>query len=97
MAAQADRGPRRGLPEHLVNRRKQGFGIPVGEWFRGELRPGIEEILRDPATRARGHFDVAETERLLTEHIDGRADHTPRLWNLAVLELWQRRWIDHGR
>ena len=85
---------RRGLPDHLVNRRKQGFGIPIGEWFRDELRPWIEDVLRDPRTQARGYFDVAETERLLTEHIEGRAVHTPRLWNLAMLELWHRRWID---
>jgi asparagine synthase (glutamine-hydrolysing) len=87
---------RRGLPEHLVNRRKRGFGIPVGEWFRVELRSWIEGVLRDPATQARGYFDSAETDRLLTEHIGGRADHTPRLWNLAMLELWHRRWIDPG-
>ncbi len=85
---------RRGLPEHLVNRRKQGFGIPVGEWFRAELRSWIEDVLRDPATSARGYFDRAETDRLLTDHVEGRADHTPRLWNLAMLELWHRRWID---
>jgi len=88
---------RRGLPEHLVNRRKQGFGIPVGEWFRLELRPWIEGILRDPVTRARGYFDIAETERLLTEHVEERASHTPRLWNLVMLELWHRRWIDPAR
>lgn len=85
---------RRGLPERLVTRRKQGFGIPVGEWFRGELRPWIEDVLRDPGTNARGYFDKAESDRLLTEHLDGTADHTPRLWNLAMLELWHRRWID---
>jgi asparagine synthase (glutamine-hydrolysing) len=85
---------RRGLPDHLVNRRKQGFGIPIGEWFRGELRPWIEGILRDPATLARGYFDAAETDRLLREHVEGRAEHTYRLWNLAMLELWHREWID---
>jgi asparagine synthase (glutamine-hydrolysing) len=85
---------RRGLPEHLVNRRKQGFGIPVGEWFRSELRPWIEDVLRDPATLSRGYFDPNESDRLLREHIAGSADHTPRLWNLAMLELWHRRWID---
>ena len=85
---------RRGLPEHLVHRRKQGFGIPIGEWFRGELRPWIEGILRDPATLARGYFDAAETDRLLSEHVEGRAEHTYRLWNLAMLELWHREWVD---
>jgi asparagine synthase (glutamine-hydrolysing) len=87
---------RRGLPEHLVHRRKQGFGIPIGEWFRGELRPWLEGILRDPGTRGRGYFDANETDRLLIEHVEGRADHTYRLWNLAMLELWHREWIDRG-
>src|SRR3954452_11198378 len=85
---------RRGLPDHLVHRRKQGFGIPIGEWFRGELRPWIDGVLRDPATRARGYFDGAEVDRLLDDHIARRAEHTNRLWNLAMLELWHRRWID---
>jgi asparagine synthase (glutamine-hydrolysing) len=85
---------RRGLPEHLVTRAKKGFGIPIGEWFRGDLRPWVEGILRDPATRDRGWLRPAEVDRLLDDHLAGRADHTPRLWNLAMLELWQREWID---
>jgi asparagine synthase (glutamine-hydrolysing) len=82
------------LPEHLVTRAKKGFGIPIGEWFRGDLRPWVEGILRDPATRDRGWLRPAEVDRLLDDHLAGRADHTPRLWNLAMLELWQREWID---
>jgi asparagine synthase (glutamine-hydrolysing) len=85
---------RRELPEHLVHRRKQGFGLPIREWFRGELRPWIEGVLRDPGMQARGYFDSGETDRLLREHVDGRADHSYRLWNLAMLELWHREWID---
>ncbi len=71
-----------------------GFGIPIGEWFRGELRPWIEGVLRDPRTRGRGMFDQAEVERILGDHLASRADHTPRLWNLAMLELWQRAFFD---
>ena len=85
---------RRGLPEHLVTRPKKGFGIPVGHWFRGELRPWIEDVLRDPRTRSRGWFDPQEVGRLLDAHLTGRDDHTSQLWNLAILELWQREWID---
>jgi asparagine synthase (glutamine-hydrolysing) len=71
-----------------------GFGIPVGDWFRGELRPWLEGILRDPRTLDRGLLNSREVERLIEDHVTGRADHTPRLWNLAMLELWQRTWID---
>jgi asparagine synthase (glutamine-hydrolysing) len=85
---------RRGLPGHLVTRAKKGFGIPVGDWFRGDLRPWVEGMLRDPQTRGRGWFDTREVDTIIDDHLAGRADHTPRLWNLTMLELWQREWID---
>jgi asparagine synthase (glutamine-hydrolysing) len=81
---------RRGLPTDLVHRRKQGFGIPVGEWFRGELRGWLEDILLDRQTTQRGYFREREVASLLEEHLSGQIDHTPRLWTLAMLELWHR-------
>jgi asparagine synthase (glutamine-hydrolysing) len=85
---------RRGLPDDLVHRPKHGFGVPIGEWFRHELRGWLEDVLHDPRTRDRGYFHPAETDRLLSEHLSGRADQSYRLWNLAMLELWHRAWID---
>lgn len=85
---------RRGLPDDLVHRPKQGFGIPVGQWFRHELRGWLEDILRDPRTRGRGIVEPAAVDRLIADHVGGLADHTPRLWNLVMLELWHRTYID---
>ena len=84
----------RGLPKDLVHRRKQGFGVPVGTWMRGPLRSWLEDLLLDPASLGRGYFEPAPVRRLVGEHLDGSADHTYRLWNLALLELWHRTWID---
>lgn len=85
---------RRGLPADLVGRRKQGFGVPIGAWLRGELRAWVEDLLLDPRSLARGYFDPQGVRRLLQEHLDGTVDHTYQVWNLAVLELWHRCWID---
>ena len=85
---------RRGLPDEIVNRRKAGFGIPIGEWFRGDLRPWIEDVLLDGRTTERGLLQQPEVERLLSDHLQMRADNTALLWNLAMLELWHRSWID---
>ena len=85
---------RRGLPPDLVGRPKQGFGVPVGTWLRSELRPWVEDLLLDPRSLARGYFDPQGVRRLLQEHLDAKADHQVRIWNLAVLELWHRCWID---
>lgn len=87
---------RRGLPDDLVDRPKQGFGVPVGAWLRGELRDWVEGVLLDPRSLSRGYFEPEQVRRLLTEHLEGRADHTYKVWNLAVLELWHRSWIDAG-
>lgn len=85
---------RRGLPGEVVNRPKQGFGVPIDEWFREELREWIEDVLTDPGTRGRPYFRAAEVDQLLRDHIDGRALNGRLLWNLAMLELWHRTWVD---
>ncbi len=87
---------RRGLPDDLVDRRKQGFGIPIGSWFRGDLRTWVEDLLLDPRTLDRGYFRPAGVRDLVEEHVSGGGDHTYRVWNLAMLELWHRQWIDAG-
>jgi asparagine synthase (glutamine-hydrolysing) len=85
---------RRGLPRELVDRRKQGFGVPIGAWMRKELRPWVEGLLLSETSLDRGYFDPDRVRRLVREHVEGTADHTYRVWNLAVLEQWHRQWID---
>jgi asparagine synthase (glutamine-hydrolysing) len=85
---------RRGLPSELVHRPKQGFGIPIGKWFREDLRGWLEDMLRDPGTIGRGYFRHQEVGKMLDEHLDEKVDHSSRLWTLAMLELWHRTAID---
>jgi asparagine synthase (glutamine-hydrolysing) len=85
---------RRGLPRDLVDRRKQGFGVPIGDWFRHELRGWLTDVLLDGRTRERGYFRDGAVGALVDEHLSGRQAHTTRLWNLLMLELWHREWVD---
>jgi asparagine synthase (glutamine-hydrolysing) len=78
------------LPPVVANRGKTGFGVPLAEWFRGELR----ELAGDLLLRDRGWFERGAVERLLDEHAAGRADHGHRLWTLVMLELWQQAHVD---
>jgi asparagine synthase (glutamine-hydrolysing) len=82
------------IPDEIVDKRKQGFSVPMAEWLRGELRPVVEEVLLDPGTRARGLLDETEVRRLLDRHVERRADETPRLWALLVLETWFREVVE---
>jgi asparagine synthase (glutamine-hydrolysing) len=82
------------LPPLVAGRGKAGFGVPLANWFRGELRPLARELLLDERARARGWFDPGAVGRLLGEHDAGQADHGHRLWTLVMLELWQRTHVD---
>ncbi|MBU0951929.1 MAG: asparagine synthase (glutamine-hydrolyzing) [Elusimicrobia bacterium] len=82
------------LPEQILKRGKQGFGIPVGKWFKNELRDYSHNVLLDSKSLNRGYFDKTEMRNLLDEHVTGKNDHGYRIWALLVLELWHRIYID---
>ena len=82
------------LPDHILNRKKVGFGVPLGAWFRGELRGYVREILLDPKTIGRGYLDEAYVCGLLDRHATGVEDGSARLWALLMAELWHREFID---
>jgi asparagine synthase (glutamine-hydrolysing) len=82
------------LPPEVLGRRKQGFGVPVGAWFRGPLKAVVADTLQSPRARQRGYFKPRFVDRVVAEHLSGRRDHTSRLWQLLMFELWHRRYLD---
>jgi asparagine synthase (glutamine-hydrolysing) len=84
----------RRVPRSIIERRKRGFAAPIGEWLRGPLRPMTADLLLDGRLHERGIFESREINRLWQEHTGGRADHRHRLWQLMMLELWFRQFID---
>jgi asparagine synthase (glutamine-hydrolysing) len=84
------------MPRDLLDRPKQGFGVPVGHWFRGELRDTFGDILGSALSRQRGYFESAFVDRILAEHLAGKRDHSWRLWQLLVFELWHRQYMDQA-
>ena len=82
------------VPPEVVYRRKMGFGVPVGDWFRGEIKDFVREVLLSESLTARGLFEPKVVHRLYHEHVDLNVDHTFKLWALLMLELWFRRFID---
>jgi len=82
------------LPQDLVDRRKQGFGVPLGVWFRGNLRELFADTLLSPRNLSRGYFQAPFVRRLVNDHLSGRADHTLRLWQLVIFERWHAHYLD---
>jgi len=84
------------LPRSVTARRKKGFGVPIGQWLRREMRPLCEDTLSPASIRATGIFESAEVERLKREHFSGAADHRKKLWTLLTFMLWHERWYRRG-
>ncbi|MCK4325607.1 asparagine synthase (glutamine-hydrolyzing) [bacterium] len=82
------------LPPQIMRRGKMGFGVPIGRWFRNELKDYLYEVLLDEVSLKRGYFNENYVKQLLDEHCQGGYDHGNRLWALLNLELWHRMFID---
>jgi asparagine synthase (glutamine-hydrolysing) len=76
------------LPAWVFKRKKMGFAVPIGEWFRGPLRPMLRDTLFAQHAFGRQHFNMNVVQRLVDEHEQERVDHSQRLYALLMLELW---------
>jgi asparagine synthase (glutamine-hydrolysing) len=81
------------LPDEIIDRRKQGFAVPLARWFRGELLGFARDVLLSDTCRQRGFFDVGYVERLLRLNQRGR-DLDLHLWTILSFEMWCRRFLD---
>src|SRR5882762_3233532 len=82
------------LPSENLNRRKMGFGVPVGHWFRGKLEPFLRETILSEKALKRDLFKPEAVKRLVELHVRGERDYSHQLWTLLMLELWFERFID---
>jgi asparagine synthase (glutamine-hydrolysing) len=85
------------LPPEILRRPKQGFAAPLAGWFRQELKETVRAVLLDERAIGRGIFAPTAVGRLLDEHISGKANHRYPIWQLLMLELWFRAYIDRPR
>jgi len=79
---------RREVPCDLFERPKAGFGIPVGEWIKGPLRPWAEELLDPVRLAEQGYFDPSIVQRRWHEHLGGQRNSTPALWAILMFQSW---------
>ena len=83
------------VPPMVFQHPKHGFGVPLVRWFRHELRNWLDR-LRTPSARLLAYVDRTAVQRVVTEHLIGRRDHSSMLWRLLVLDLWLA-FLEEGR
>lgn len=81
------------LPDHIIDRRKQGFAVPLAQWLRKDLSVFARDVLLSPSAARRGVFNPRHVEHLLALHNRGR-DLDLQLWTILSIELWCRRFLD---
>ena len=85
------------LPEPILTRKKMGFNVPTGTWFREGQRNLITQLLLSERAHSRGYLNNGFVASMLRDHLEGRMNYQAQLFLLASLELWFRVFMDSTR
>ena len=81
------------LPNEILYRKKIGFGLPIDEWFRNDLKNYIWENILDNASLSRKIMKENMLKELLNDHYENKRDNSKKLWALMVLNLWHKKFF----
>lgn len=84
------------LPQTLLEAPKRGFVIPLGQWLRGPLKAAVEDLLAPKRLTEQGCFTDQFYHAYAKPHLEGRADHTQRVWAAMMFQLWHQRFIEQA-
>lgn len=76
------------LPKNIVYRGKKGFGLPVSEWLKKDMKPLLLELLSRDKLREQKIFNPDYVDKLVDEHLSGAKNHAKKLWTLMMFQLW---------
>lgn len=76
------------VPKNLIERPKAGFGIPLGSWLRGPLKPWVEELINPDRLEREGYLEPVLVTTIWNEHLSGRRDWSFRIWSVVIFQQW---------
>ena len=82
------------VPEENIHRSKQGFGVPIGQWFRGELKDYLCDNLLSSDFLGRGYFKPVAVKEMVNLHLSKQKDYSFQLWTLLMFELWHKKFME---
>ncbi len=82
------------LPPEILTRGKEGFSIPIKNWLKHELKDRMLDVLSPERVQRDGFFNPEYMDRLVREHLNGRENHSHRLWAMMVFGIWQELYLE---
>ena len=78
------------IPEEIFNQPKKGFGVPIGNWMKNELKEEFLSALNDDFLNKVPNLNVTKFKKILNDHMDGKEDNTENIWKVYVLSKWYK-------
>ncbi len=85
------------IPQAVIDRRKEGFVLPMDHWLLNNLRDKVEETLAPERLAAHGLLRPGPVRAILDAHYARAANHGPRIWNLMMFQLWWEKFFAVSR
>ena len=82
----------RHVPQHLIERPKMGFAVPVGDWIKAPLREWAEALISQKRLKQEGYFNSQAVIEMWQQHLSRRFNHTHELWNILMFQSWLKAW-----
>jgi asparagine synthase (glutamine-hydrolysing) len=82
------------IDKNILSRKKMGFGVPIAEWIRKELKDYVRDIVLSEKLKNRNIFNIEYLNRLLDEHCKKNINHSDKIWAVMCLELWFLKFYD---
>ena len=81
------------LPKEMMDRPKMGFGVPIHEWFKDELKEYFLHYLDEKRLEKEGIFNAREVVRLRDRYLSGEKQGVDNLWSILMFEMWYEKWM----
>jgi len=81
------------LPDDILYRKKMGFGVPILEWLRGDVRDYARELVLE-GEGTRRFFQRPYLEKIWQQHQSSVRNWSTELWNVMMFNLWHRRFVE---